>query len=135
MMKDAAGLIEAESPLDAKTTLDRLQAALSAAGITVFARIDHAAGASGAGLDLRPTTVLIFGNPQAGTKLMQLDQRAGIDLPLKILVWTDELNVTRVAYNDPSWIASRYGISAKEAPVLGAMKALVTGLIEGLKNG
>jgi uncharacterized protein (DUF302 family) len=134
-MTEIAGLIEVESPLDAKTTLDRLQAALSAAGITVFGRIDHAAGASGAGLDLRPTTVLIYGNPQAGTRLMQIDQRAGIDLPLKILVWTDEANVTRVAYNDPAWIASRYGISAEEAPVLNAMKALVTGLIESLKNG
>ncbi len=134
-MTEPAGLIEAESPLDAKTTLDRLQAALSAAGIAVFGRIDHAAGASGAGLDLRPTTVLIYGNPQAGTKLMQIDQRAGIDLPLKILVWTDEQNVTRVAYNDPAWIASRYGISAEDAPVLTAMKALVTGLIDSLKNG
>jgi uncharacterized protein (DUF302 family) len=134
-MTEPAGLIEAESPLDAKTTLDRLQAALSAAGIPLFGRIDHAAAASGAGLDLRPTTVLIYGNPQAGTKLMQIDQRAGIDLPLKILVWTDELNVTHVAYNDPTWIASRYGITAEDAPVLGAMKALVTGQIDGLKNG
>lgn len=134
-MTEPAGLIEAVSPLDAKTTLDRLQAALSAAGVAVFGRIDHAAGASGAGLDLRPTTVLIYGNPQAGTRLMQLDQRAGIDLPLKILVWTDEANVTRVAYNDPTWIASRYGITAENAPVLGAMKALVAGLIESLKEG
>jgi uncharacterized protein (DUF302 family) len=134
-MTEPAGLIEAVSPLDAKTTLDRLQAALTAAGVAVFGRIDHAAGASGAGLDLRPTTVLIYGNPQAGTKLMQIDQRAGIDLPLKILVWTDEANVTHIAYNDPTWIGSRYGITSEDAPVLGAMKALVTGLIEGLNNG
>jgi len=134
-MTEPAGLIEAVSPLDAKTTLDRLQAALTSAGVSIFGRVDHAAGASGAGLDLRPTTVLIYGNPQAGTKLMQIDQRMGIDLPLKILVWTDEANVTRVAYNDPTWLASRYGISVADAPVLTAMKAMVANLIESLKNG
>ena len=132
-MTEPQGLITIDSPLDAKTTLDRLQAALIAKGVTIFARIDQAAAASGAGLDLRPTTVLIYGNPQAGTRLMQIDQRIGIDLPLKILVWTDEANVTRVAYNDPVWVAARYGITPEAAPVLGAMRAMVVGLLEDLK--
>ena len=81
------GLITLASAYDVGTTLDRLTAALAAKGITVFARIDHAAGAASVGLPLRPTTLLIFGNPVAGTPLMQAAQTAGIDLPLKALVW------------------------------------------------
>jgi uncharacterized protein (DUF302 family) len=80
----------------------------------VMARIDHAAAAAKAGLTLRPTEVLIFGNANAGTPLMQRAQTIGIDLPLKALVFEDDTNKTWVAYNDPKWIAARHGIGAAE---------------------
>ncbi len=78
-------------------------------GMRVFARINHAAGAAAAGLSLRPTEVLIFGNAKAGTPLMQSVQTIGIDLPLKALVWQDASGVTWLSYNDPSWLAKRHG--------------------------
>jgi uncharacterized protein (DUF302 family) len=125
------GLITAESPLEAAATIARLEAALAAKGVTLFAKIDHAAGAAAAGLSLPPTTVLIFGNAQAGTKLMQIDQRIGIDLPLKLLVWSDAAGKSYVSYNDPVWTAARYGISPDDAAVLNAMRGLLAGLANG----
>ena len=83
------GLVTTRSRHDAKTTMDRLEAAVKGAGMTVFARIDHAAGAAAVGMNLRPTEVLIFGNARAGTPLMQAQPTIGIDLPLKALVWED----------------------------------------------
>ncbi|HME88309.1 MAG TPA: DUF302 domain-containing protein [Chthoniobacterales bacterium] len=85
--------------------MNRLETELRAQGMNIFARIDHAAGAREAQLELRPTEVIIFGNARGGTPLMQLDQTVGIDLPLKALVWQDETNKTWISYNDPSWIA------------------------------
>lgn len=114
------GLVTLPGAHDPVTTLQRLRAALSAKAITVFAEIDHAAGATGVGLVLRPTTVVIFGNPVAGTPLMQAAQTTGIDLPLKILVWQDAQGRTQVSYNDPAWIVARHGL----AP--GAVRAVVT---------
>jgi uncharacterized protein (DUF302 family) len=128
------GLVMIDSPLDAAATLHWLETTLAAKGVTVFARIDHAAGASAVGMPLPPTTVVIFGNAQAGTKLMQIDQRIGIDLPLKILVWTDTAGKTHLSYNDPAWIAARYGMTAENAPVIGAMQAMLSGLADGLKS-
>lgn len=122
------GLITIESTLDSQQTVARLEAALAAKGVTLFAKIDHAAGAAAVGLPLPPTTVLIFGNAQAGTKLMQIDQRIGIDLPLRMLVWTDAAGKTFVSYSDPAWIAARYGIAAENAAVLTAMHGLLAGL-------
>ena len=83
----ADGLVTLPSSFGPKETMDRLEAAIKAKGMTVFARIDHAAGAAAAGLALRPTELLIFGNARAGTPLMQADQTIGIDLPLKALVY------------------------------------------------
>jgi hypothetical protein len=83
----ADGLTTLPSAFGAKETMDRLQAEVKARGMTVFARVDHAAGAAQVGLSLRPTEVLIFGNAKAGTPLMQSNQSIGIDLPLKVLVW------------------------------------------------
>ena len=83
------GLVTLQSSHDVATTLERLTAALEAKGVRVFARIDHAAGAASVGLALRPATLVIFGNPAAGTPLMQAAQTVGIDLPLKALVWQD----------------------------------------------
>jgi uncharacterized protein (DUF302 family) len=102
-------------------TTDRLVAAVTACGMTVFARIDHGAAATDAGLPLRPTELLVFGNARAGTPLMQEAQTAGIDLPLKALVWTDAAGRTWLGYNDPDWIAVRHDVATGVASVLRAM--------------
>jgi uncharacterized protein (DUF302 family) len=90
--------------------MDRLEAEVKAKGLTVFARINHAAGAAEVALSLRPTELLIFGNAKGGTPLMQSNQTVGIDLPLKVLVWEDASGNTWLSYNDPSWIAKRHGM-------------------------
>jgi uncharacterized protein (DUF302 family) len=126
------GLITIDSPLDFEDTLGFLEAGLAHRGASIFAKIDHAANARGAGLELRPTAVIIFGNAMAGTKLMQIDQRAGVDLPLKLLVWTDAAGITRMTYDDPVWIAARFGIAPDVAPVLNAMHGMIEGLLEEL---
>ena len=93
-----------------KETMDRLEAAAKAKGMTVFARIDHAAGAAEVGLALRPTAVLIFGTAKAGTALMQANQTIGIDLPLKALVWQDAQGQTWLSYNEPAWLVQRHAL-------------------------
>jgi uncharacterized protein (DUF302 family) len=122
------GLVTLPSVNDVATTLARLLAALAGKGITVFAQIDHAAGAASVGLSLRPTTVVVFGNPVAGTPLMQAAQTAGIDLPLKILVWQDARGGVRVSYNDPAWIAARHGLAADAVPAVAALSTALDAL-------
>jgi uncharacterized protein (DUF302 family) len=93
--------------------------------MTIFAHVDHAAGAAGDGLSLRPTDLLIFGNAKGGTPLMQSTQAIGIDLPLKALVWQDESGKTWLSYNDPRWLAKRHGLSHEvQATVDGMASAL-----------
>lgn len=116
------GLKTVPSHHDPKETMDRLVAAVTAKGMTVLARIDHAGAAKTVGLALRPTEVLIFGNPKAGTPLMQAVQTMGLDLPLKALVWEDEAGKTWITYNDPAWLARRHGVEG-QAPVVAAMTA------------
>jgi uncharacterized protein (DUF302 family) len=106
------GLVTLRSTHDFATTVARLTAAVKAKGLTVFAAIDHAAGAAEAGMTLRPTTVVLFGSPKGGTPLMQEAQTASIDLPLKALVWQDAHGAVRITYNRPSWIAERHGLGA-----------------------
>src|SRR5215467_5278363 len=103
------GLTTLRSDFSPEETLARLEAAVQAKGLTLFARIDHAAGAAAVGLPLRPTVVVIFGNARGGTPLMQARQTVGIDLPLKALVWQDEAHETWLSYNEPEWIAARHG--------------------------
>jgi uncharacterized protein (DUF302 family) len=103
--------------------MNRLEAELRAKGMTVFARIDHAAGARAVGLSLRPTEVLIFGNAKAGTPLMQSVQTIGIDLPLKALVWQDSSGDTWLSYNDPAWLAQRHGLSGEMVAAISTMTA------------
>jgi uncharacterized protein (DUF302 family) len=98
-------------------TIERLLAAVAARGMAVMARFDHAAAAAEVGMTLRSTEVLVFGNPRAGTPLMQAVQTVGIDLPLKALVWEDEAGKTWLAYNDPTWLAARHGLEASEPAV------------------
>jgi uncharacterized protein (DUF302 family) len=121
----ADGLTTIPSAYGAKETADRLEAEIRAKGMAVFARIDHAAGAAQAGLALRPTEVLIFGNAKAGTPLMQASQTIGIDLPLKVLVWQDASGKVWLSYNEPSWIVRRHGLPA-------GTKATIDTMADGL---
>ena len=117
----AGGLVTIESRFGPEETMDKLAAAVAAHGMAVLARIDHASAAVEAGLELRPTEVLVFGNPKAGTPLMQDVQTIGIDLPLKALVWQDARGATWLSYNEPHWLAVRHEDVKGHEATLGAM--------------
>jgi uncharacterized protein (DUF302 family) len=104
------GLITLKSSRNVKETADQLENALRTKGMTVFIRINHAAGAQKVGQTLRPTELLIFGNPKVGTPLMQCSQSVAIDLPQKALIWEDASGQVWLAYNDPHYLAQRHGI-------------------------
>jgi len=104
------GVSSVESPFDVATTIDKLSAALESKGMTVFARINHAGNAEKADLSLRPTEVLIFGNPKIGTPLMNCAQSVALDLPQKMLAWQDEAGKTYLGWNDPMYLQTRHGI-------------------------
>lgn len=112
----ADGLIAVKSPHQVGDTLDRLEMLVTEKGMTVFARIDHAAGAAKAAMALRPTQLLIFGNPKGGTPFMVCAQTVAIDLPLKMLAWQDESGQVWLAYNDPVFLAERHGV--RDCPVV-----------------
>jgi uncharacterized protein (DUF302 family) len=117
----ADGLILHPSRHSASETIQRLLAALGARNMTVFARVDHAANAAAAGMPLRPTEVVLFGNPKGGTALTQDQQTAGIDLPLKALVWEDAAGKAWLSYNDPAWLAQRHALGGNSAAAVAAM--------------
>jgi uncharacterized protein (DUF302 family) len=119
------GLMTSPSRFGPEETMDRLEATLRASGAAIFARIDHAAGAASVGESLRPTAVLIFGNPKAGTPLMQAGQTIGIDLPLKVLVWQDAAGAVWLSHNDPAWLANRHGIGAEGEKTVAMMTAML----------
>ncbi len=121
LVPDQQGLVIIESANTMAETEKRLLAALDAGGLKVAAKIDHEANAKSVGLDLAPTVLFIFGNPKAGTGLIETERTVGIDLPLKILVWDDKGKV-KIAYNDPAYIARRHGIAAS-LPVLSQIAA------------
>jgi uncharacterized protein (DUF302 family) len=122
------GLITVASNFPAKETMDRLEAEIHSRGMTVFARVDHAAGAAQVGLDLRPTEVIVFGNARGGTSLMQAAQTIGIDLPLKALVWEDAARKVWLSYNDPGWLAERHGLGSAVAQPVSALAAMLATL-------
>src|SRR5215475_8049549 len=117
------GLITLRSSFDPKETMTRLEAEIRARGMTVFAHVDHAAGAAAVGMTLRPTDLLIFGAAKGGTPLMQQVQSIGIDLPLKALVWQDASGTTWLSYNDPGWLAKRHGLGSEVAAAVNGMTA------------
>ncbi|HXD71011.1 MAG TPA: DUF302 domain-containing protein [Gaiellales bacterium] len=117
------GLITIASAFPVAETVDRLAAAAEAAGMTVFARVDHAGGAAEAGMELRPTEVILVGNPRGGTPLMQDGQTAGIDLPLRALAWEDGDGQVWVTTNDTAWIAARHGLGEASAAAISAVSA------------
>jgi uncharacterized protein (DUF302 family) len=122
----ADGLTTLPSSHGPKDTMDRLEAEVKAKGMTVFARIDHAAEAAQVGLALRATELLIFGNAKAGTPLMLATQTIGIDLPLKALVWQDAAGKTWLSYNAPAWLAQRHGLGREVEAAIGAMTAALS---------
>jgi uncharacterized protein (DUF302 family) len=122
------GLTTLPSSHEPKDTMNRFEAEVKAKGMTVFARIDHAAGAAEVGLSLRPTELLIFDNAKAGTPLMQSTQPIGIDLPLKVLVWQDGSGKTWLSYHDPRWLARRHSLGHEVDAVVNAMAAALDAL-------
>jgi uncharacterized protein (DUF302 family) len=128
------GLIATRSEFGFEATIDRLAAAITAHGLRIFARIDHAALAAEVGLLLQPTGLIIFGNPRAGTLLMQANETIGIDLPLKALVRQDLTGTTWVYHDDPAWLAKRHDLSEAER-VITAMTLSLGILIFKSTNG
>lgn len=126
----ADGLVTIKSAHNVKTTMDRLEAAVKAKKLNVFLRLDHAAGAMKIGKELRPTELLVFGNPQGGTPLMLCGQSIGIDLPLKALAWEDASGQTWLSYNDPHYLAERHGIKDC-GPVPANLRKALDGLAQG----
>jgi uncharacterized protein (DUF302 family) len=121
----AEGLTTLPSNFGPKETVERRAAEIKARDMTMFARIDHQAAAAAVGLTLQPTEVVIFGNAKGGTPLMQAGQTAGIDLPLKALVWQEASGKTWLSYNDPRWIARRHGLGREAQKTVTAMAALL----------
>jgi uncharacterized protein (DUF302 family) len=121
---DADGIVNRQSPLPLAETVDRLTEAIGAAGAKLFAVVDHSGEAKAAGLSLRDTKLLIFGSPVAGTPLMQAVPLSALDLPLKILVWTDDQGTVWMSYLAAGWLASRHGIPADLAKPLAAPDVL-----------
>jgi uncharacterized protein (DUF302 family) len=125
-MPNSDGISSRLSSRPVSETLDRLEAVLRARGVTIFGRIDHSGEAKKVGLSLRPTQVLIFGNPKGGTGVMQAAPTSAIDLPLKALAWQDDDGQVWLSYNDPTYLARRFGLTdAQVAPLSG-----IAGLVE-----
>ncbi len=109
----ADGMVTKPSAFSVAETIERLEKGARERDFVIVARVDHAAAATKAGLELRPTVLLIFGNPRGGTPLMQSAPSIGLDLPLKALAWEDAAGRTWLAYNDPQWLAQRHGVSGR----------------------
>ncbi len=120
------GLVTLVSAHSVTETIDRLAAAVTARGLTVFVRVDHGANAVEVGMPLRATQLLVFGNPRAGTPLMQDRQLVGLDLPLRALAWEDGDGTVRLTYPDAHGLARRYGLGPASAA---AVDAIASGLV------
>jgi len=112
-----AGVLTLPSSHDFATTTAQLQDAIAEEGLVLVTTIDHAANAENAGLDLLPTTVFVFGNPQAGTPLMQAARTIGLDLPQKMLVWEDEAGDVFLTWRDPTVLATHHGLTSDHGPL------------------
>jgi uncharacterized protein (DUF302 family) len=119
-----AGMINKPSRYTVPETMDRLVAVLQAKGMTVFDRIDHAGAAKKAGLSMRSSQLLIFGNPKGGTPLMVAAPTVAIDLPFKALAWEDGDGKVWLSYNSPAWLKERHGIRGKDDAIAALEKAL-----------
>jgi len=123
------GLVIVDSDQPVAATVERLRGDIEAKGLRIMAVVDHAANGAGAGLELPPTQLIIFGKPEVGTKLMQAKRTIAIDLPQKMLVWEEE-GKTKIAFNDPKWLLGRHG-----AEVPPAMATKIRGLLDSLAGG
>lgn len=124
------GLVTIASNYSVEETLDRLEVDLKAKNITVFVRIDHAAGAASVAMPLRPTELLIFGNPKSGTPLMQSNQTIGIDLPLKVLAWQDAGGKVWLTYTDPRCLARRHRLGSGADASVAALATVLANLVK-----
>ncbi len=124
------GVVSHPSPHPFDDTLARLDAALSAKSMTVFARIDQAAAAREAGLALRPTVLVLFGNPRGGTPIMQAVPEAALDLPLKALVWEDDGGQVWLTFLDPAALGERWGLSAAQLMGIQGSVSLLEGVVK-----
>lgn len=129
------GMVTIRSEHSPAETIDRLEKKVTALGMRVFARIDHGAGAAEAGLPLRPTELLIFGSPKAGTVLMQDQQTAGLDLPIKALAWEDADGNVWLTCNDAAWLAQRHGLGKTSADAVKAMAATTAAVVNDAAEG
>jgi len=121
---DVSGMIKIKSTHSVSQTINKLEAVLTKKGMTIFKRVNHTAGANKVGLKLRPTELLIFGNPKVGTPLMLCSQTAAIDLPQKALAYKDETGQVWLAYNDPLYMAKRHNIQGCDKAIQKVANAL-----------
>ncbi|HKV50169.1 MAG TPA: DUF302 domain-containing protein [Gemmatimonadaceae bacterium] len=127
MSADAtAGFARTRSQYTVDQTIDRIKSLLAVKGVTLFALIDHSGEAAKVGLSLRPTKLMIFGTPRAGTPLMAAAPTIAIDLPLKVLVWQSDDGAVWIGYNEAEYIAARHGLPRALMPALAGVQALVT---------
>ena len=118
------GIVDIPSNHSVDETVERLKGILEAKGVTLFALIDHSGEAAKAGMKMRPTKLLIFGSPKAGTPIMQATPSIAIDLPLKILIWEDATGKTWLSYNSPAYLQERHGVPNDLLPSLSVVEAL-----------
>jgi uncharacterized protein (DUF302 family) len=124
------GIVHRPSRHTVDETLGKLQSILQAKGIAVFALIDHSGEAKKVGMEMRPTKLLIFGNPKGGTPLMLAAPSIAIDLPLKILVWEDDQGKVLVSYNGPEYLAERHGVPQNLVQNIAFVETLAANITE-----
>jgi len=135
MVSTIVGLTVIPSERSVTDTMNRFEVAVRERAMLVFARIDHAAGARDAGLELWPIEVLLFGSPLVGTRLMQQSPTIGLDLPLRVLVWEDATGAVWLAYHEPSWLAASHRIGAETAAVTHGMSVSLQDLARLATSG
>lgn len=123
-LRNGNGIVDIPSNHSVDQTVEKLKGILAAKGIALFAIVDHSGGAEQAGMVMRPTKLLIFGNPKAGTPVMLAAPSIALDLPLKILVWEDAGGKVWISYNSPGYLQERHGVPAELMPVLAAVETL-----------
>ena len=124
------GLIHLSSKHSLEETMVRLEELLTQKGVTIFARIDHSGEAAKAGLEMRPTKLLVFGSPKGGTPLMQASPTLAIDLPLKALFWEDGQGKVWLTYNDPNYLQHRHDVPQELLPNIAGVSGLLAKAVE-----
>ncbi len=119
------GVTNIKSSHNVQATVDSLLKILNAKGMKIFAQIDHSKGAKSVGKELHPTQLIIFGNPNVGTILMQCNQQVGLDLPQKMLVWQDAKNQTWISFNNPNYLAERHNIQKCNEKLITKIKTIL----------